>query len=139
MKKIAKPIISEKSFLLASAGKYTFAASRDYSKTQAKTAIENLYAVNVEKINSINAIGKTKVAKGKSGKRQDIKKFIFSLKKGQKIDLFDTEEKVKGNKSKTENIGKKPKKNIYRDFIKPQVSGDKLENNPTALSKRGGE
>lgn len=139
MKKIAKPIVSEKSYLLASAGKYTFACSRDYSKEQAKTAIENLYAVNVEKINTINVVGKVKISKGKSGNRQNIKKFIFTLKSGQKIDLFDIEEKAKNDKSKVEKLDLKSKKNIGRDRIKPQVSSKRSENNPTALSKRGGE
>jgi large subunit ribosomal protein L23 len=139
MKKIARPIVSEKSFLLASVGKYSFAASRDYSKEQAKSAIENLYAVNVEKINTINVTGKMKIAKGKSGKRQNIKKFIFTLKTGQKIDLFDIEEKAKESKTKAEKLSVKTNKNIGRDRIKPQVSGSRLDNNPTALSKRGGE
>lgn len=138
MKKIARPIVSEKSFLLASAGKYTFAASRDYSKLQAKTAIENLYAVNVEKINVVNVDGKMKASRGKNGKRQDIKKFILTLKPGQKIDLFDIEEKV-SDKSKSDKIDNKAKKNIDRGRIKAQVSGGRLDNNPTALSKRGGE
>lgn len=139
MKKIAKPIVSEKSFLLASAGKYTFACSRDYSKIQAKTAIESLYTVNVEKINVLNVTGKVKASRGKSGKRQDIKKFIFTLKNGQKIDLFDIEEKVKGDKLKSDKLDKKTKKNDERNRVKPQISGARLDNNPTALSKRGGE
>lgn len=139
MKKIARPIVSEKSFLLASAGKYTFAANKEYSKEQAKSAIENIYAVNVEKINAINVSGKMKVAKGKSGRRQDIKKFIFTLKKGQKIDLFDIEEKTKGDKSKVEKLDNKTKNNVERNRVKPQVSGERFDNNPTALSKRGGE
>jgi large subunit ribosomal protein L23 len=123
---------------LASAGKYTFAASRDYSKLQAKTAVENLYAVNVEKINVVNVSGKMKASRGKSGKRQDIKKFIFTLKKGQKIDLFDIEEKVT-DKSKAAKVETKINKNINRGRVKAQVSGGRLDNNPTALSKRGGE
>ena len=139
MKKIARPIVSEKSFLMAAAGKYTFAASKDYSKLQAKAAIEHLYSVNVEKINSINAVGKIKASKGKNGKRQDIKKFIFTLKKGQKIDLFDIEEKAAGKNVKSEKIEVKPKKVSLRDNIKSQLSGGRNENNPTALSKRGGE
>lgn len=139
MKKIAKPIVSEKSFLLASAGKYTFAADRNYSKIQAKTAIENLYDVKVKKINVLNISGKVKASRGKNGKRQDIKKFIFTLKAGQKIDLFDIEEKAKANKTKTEKMDKKDKKSILSRRIRPQVSGSGLDNNPTALSKRGGE
>lgn len=139
MKKIIRPIISEKSFLLASAGKYTFRISRDCSKIQAKTAVENLYAVNVEKINTVTVSGKTEVVRGKSSKRQDIKKIIFTLKKDQKIDLFGIEEKSKANKLEAEKIDKKTKKNIERDRIKSQLSGGRNDNNPTALSKRGGE
>lgn len=138
MKKLVKPIVSEKSFLLASAGKYTFVASKDYSKLQAKMAVENLYKVNVDKINVLNINGKIKLAKGKAVKRQDIKKFIFTLKNGQKIDLFDIEEKA-NNKLKTEKIDAKNKKKINKDYAKPQLIGGRKENNPTALSKRGGE
>jgi len=138
MKKLVKPIVSEKSFLLASAGKYTFATNIKYSKLQAKMAIENLYKINVEKINVLNINGKSKLTKGKLGKRQDIKKFIFNLKKGQKIDLFDIEEKVK-DKSKSEKTIIKNNKTLKKDFTKPQLAGGRKENNPTALSQRGGE
>ena len=52
------------------------------NKTNVKEAVENLFGVNVKKINIIVTKGKTKRFKGKKGKRKDIKKAIISLEKG---------------------------------------------------------
>ena len=69
MNKIIKnPIISEKSFSQASNGKYSFIAPTDLDKMEAKKKIEEIFNVNVIKINSYNVIGKTKKSRGFTGK-----------------------------------------------------------------------
>ena len=59
----------------------------DTNKTIVKKAVEKLFGVNVKKVNLITSKGKIKKFKGKKGKRNDTKKAIISLEKGQKIDI----------------------------------------------------
>ena len=56
-------------------------------KIDIKKSIELIYKVKVNSVNIIRVKGKTKVFKGKVGKRSDFKKAIVSLVKGQSIDL----------------------------------------------------
>ena len=56
-------------------------------KNQIKGAVESLFGVNVKKVNLIISKGKVKRFKGKKGKRNDTKKAIISLDKGEKIDI----------------------------------------------------
>ena len=84
---IEKPIITEKGTLLSNNSQVVFVVSMNANKTNVKEAVENLFGVNVKKINIIVTKGKTKRFKGKKGKRKDIKKAIISLEKGQKIDI----------------------------------------------------
>ena len=57
------------------------------NKFDIKKSIELIYGVKVSSVNVIRVKGKTKVFKGKVGKRSDYKKAIISLPKGQSIDL----------------------------------------------------
>lgn len=134
-KVIKNPHISEKSFADASVGKYCFLVSKNINKFEAKSKIEEMFSVNVIKINSSIIQGKIKSVKGKKGKRSDVKKITFSLKKNQKIDLFEVEklenEKVLDRKADH-------KKLFSRDNTKSQVDRARNENDPTALSMQGG-
>lgn len=88
---IQKPVITEKTLLLASRGWYTFAVGELVRKPQAASAIEDQYNVNVVAIKSIAMHGKMRRV-GKRAvhiKRPDWKKMIVRLKSGQKIDIFD--------------------------------------------------
>lgn len=84
---IQYPHITEKATLLSEQGKYIFKVKKDACKESFKAAIENIFKVKVEKVNVMVCKGKTKVFKGKPGKRQDFKKMIVTLEKGQTIDL----------------------------------------------------
>ena len=139
MNKIIKnPIISEKSFSQASNGKYSFIAPTDLDKMEAKKKIEEIFNVNVIKINSYNVIGKTKKSRGFTGKRKNIKKFLFTLKEKQKIDLFEVEEKSEIKDQKVQDEKKKKFSFIKNDRLKSQVNKARKENDPTALSMQGG-
>lgn len=139
MNKIIKnPIISEKSFSLAANGKYSFIAPRDLDKNEAKEKIEEIFNVNVIKINSFNVKGKIKKSKGFSGKRKNVKKFLFTLKEKQKIDLFEVEEKKEIKSQKLQDDKKKKFGFIKNDRLKSQVNKSRKENDPTALSMQGG-
>jgi large subunit ribosomal protein L23 len=89
---LRKPIITEKTQSLNAAGKYTFQVDRDANKIQIASAIEKMYGVSVEKVNTITQIGKKKSrmtrTKMSSGKTSTFKKAIITLKKGELIDFY---------------------------------------------------
>ena len=84
---ILKPIVTEKSTILSENNQIVFLVNINSNKIDIKKSIELIYGVKVNSINIIRVKGKTKVFKGKVGKRSDYKKAIISLSKGQSIDL----------------------------------------------------
>ncbi len=84
---IVAPVVTEKSTLAGQHGKYTFKVSCCASKTTIKQAVETIFGVNVTKINVNNIDGKTKIFKGREGKRNSYRKAVVTLKEGQSIDL----------------------------------------------------
>lgn len=135
---VKKPLISEKSFQLVGKNQYTFIGSQSLTCNQAKKQIESIFNVTVLGVNSANISGKRKMARGHLGKRKDFKKFIITLKDGQKIDLFDIEENERDKKQKSQE-----KKGFLPNLIKgsrarSQVDRGRQDNDPTALSMQGG-
>jgi len=84
---IVKPVVTEKSTTLSENNQIVFLVNLDSNKIDIKKSIELIYGVKVSSVNVIRVKGKTKVFKGKVGKRSDYKKAIVSLVKGQSIDL----------------------------------------------------
>ena len=84
---IIKPIISEKSYALIDEGKYTLEVDTRSNKTEIKQAIEEIFSVKVDSINTLNRVGKTRKTRFGMGKRKDTKRAIVSLKSGS-IDIF---------------------------------------------------
>ena len=82
------PVISEKSYGLLDANKYTFEVHPDANKTQIKIAVEKLFSVKVTDVNTLNRPGKRKRTKGGFGKRKAIKRAIVTLRDGDRIDVF---------------------------------------------------
>src|SRR3954453_7374521 len=82
------PVISEKSYGLIDEGKYTFLVHPDANKTQIKIAVEQVFNVKVERVNTVNRNGKRKRTRFGYGKRNDTKRAIVSLASGDRIDLF---------------------------------------------------
>jgi large subunit ribosomal protein L23 len=91
---IIKPIVTEKQTLITEKkeNRVGFRVTPDADKFQIKKAIEELYGVNVVKVNTMNYDGKRKSRYTKSGvingKEAAFKKAIVTLKEGQKIDFF---------------------------------------------------
>lgn len=96
---LIKPVVSEKSFDLASEKdkkdkrnkkrKYTFIVSGDANKIEVKKAVEKMYEVEVENVNMINITGK-RVRWGRYrevGQKSMKRKAVVTLKKGD-IDIF---------------------------------------------------
>lgn len=84
---IERPIITEKSTYAAEQNKVVFAVNPTATKKDIKAAIEQLFAVKVEKVNTIKTPGKVKRFRGRVGQRSDQRKAIVTLKQGQSIDV----------------------------------------------------
>jgi large subunit ribosomal protein L23 len=85
---ILAPVVSEKSYNLIDDGKYTFIVDPRSSKTEIKNAIEKIFDVKVEAVNTVSRIGKTRRTRVGQGKRKDTKRAIVTLRAGQTIDIF---------------------------------------------------
>ncbi|NDA07867.1 MAG: 50S ribosomal protein L23 [Alphaproteobacteria bacterium] len=85
---ILRPIVTEKSTMLAEQNKIGFVVPMSATKPEIKAAVELLYKVNVEAVNTSVLKGKTKRFRGVLGRRIDQKKAIVTLADGQSIDLM---------------------------------------------------
>ncbi|MDR1722781.1 MAG: 50S ribosomal protein L23 [Tannerella sp.] len=91
---IIKPIVTEKLTAITEKfpNRFGFRVQPDANKLQIKKAVEDMYQVTVEDVNTINYSGKNKSRYTKSGVvsgRQDaFKKAIVTLKTGDTIDFF---------------------------------------------------
>jgi len=81
------PVISEKTYGLLDDGKYTFLVDPRANKTEIKIAVEELFGVEVESVNTINRKGKARRTKFGMGRRKNTKRAIVSLRSGS-IDIF---------------------------------------------------
>ncbi len=87
---IIKPIISEHSMEQTIDRKYTFAVALDANKIEIRKAIEEIFGVTVEKVNTMRVLGKIKRMGRNSGKRPDWKKAIVKLTEDSKsIEFFE--------------------------------------------------
>lgn len=87
---IKKPVISERSMDDMADKKYTFEVDVRANKTEIKKAIEKIFAVKVDKVNTLNVIGKYKRMGKHVGKRPDRKKAIVKLTADSKeIEFFE--------------------------------------------------
>jgi large subunit ribosomal protein L23 len=89
---ILRPIVSEKSYALLDVGVYTFVVAPGSNKVQIRQAVEQLFNVQVVKVNTLNRKGKRKRNRRSMtlGKRPDTKRAIVTLAEGQRIPLFES-------------------------------------------------
>lgn len=86
---ILKPVISEKSMADVQDRKYTFKVAVNANKTQVKMAVEEIFGVNVEKVNIMNVNGKVKKMGKNIGMTASSKKAIVTLtEKSKQIEFF---------------------------------------------------
>ena len=86
---ILAPVISEKSYGLIEDNVYTFIVHPDSNKTQIKIAIEKIFAVKVDSVNTANRQGKRKRTRYGYGRRKNTKRAIVTLAADSKpIDIF---------------------------------------------------
>ena len=92
MSVLKKPLVTEKVSALNEKGKYGFIVDAEANKVEIKKAVEKQYGVNVEKVNTLNVMGKQKTRYTKtgilSGRKPAYKKAIVTLAQGEVIDFY---------------------------------------------------
>ena len=88
---IIRPLLSEKSYAGIQDKRYSFVVAKNSNKTQIKLAIEEIFGVIVEKVNTVNVMGKLKRMGRNEGFTPAYKKAIVQLSKDSKsIEFFDS-------------------------------------------------
>ena len=86
---IIKPIVTEQSMAAMAENKYTFVVSKSANKTEIKKAVEAIFGVNVEKVNTLNYDGKVKRMGRSVGRTASFKKAVVKLTADSKeIEFF---------------------------------------------------
>jgi large subunit ribosomal protein L23 len=85
------PVVSEKSYALLAANKYTFRIHPDAHKTQVRQAVEQIFNVRVEDVRTVNVKSKPKRRGMTSGRTREWKKAIVQLHPDDTIELFEGE------------------------------------------------
>ena len=92
MSVLIKPIITEKVSAQNESGKYGFVVDLDANKVEIKKAVEKMYGVNVQDVNTMRYQGKSKSrftkARVISGRSASFKKAIVQLAEGEMIDFY---------------------------------------------------
>jgi large subunit ribosomal protein L23 len=86
---IIKPIVSEKSYALLAANKYTFRIHPDANKTQVRQAVEDIFGVRVEDVRTVNVRSKPKRRGMTAGRTREWKKAVVQLHPDDSIELFE--------------------------------------------------
>ncbi|MGI6585713.1 MAG: 50S ribosomal protein L23 [Gracilibacteraceae bacterium] len=87
---IRKPVITEKSMNEMADKKYTFIVDVNANKTEIKNAVEEIFKVKVDKVNTIKVLGKMKRMGKYEGRRPSYKKAVVKLTKDSKgIEFFE--------------------------------------------------
>lgn len=92
---IIKPLLTEKSYAGIANKVYSFVVAKSANKIEIKKAVEQLFGVQVESVNTVVVKGHKKVQNTKAGRTEgrtsDYKKAIVTLKEGSKtIAFFDS-------------------------------------------------
>ncbi len=87
---IKRPVITEESMAQMQERKYTFEVDKKANKIQIRQAVEEVFGVKVQSVNTMNVLGKYKRMGKNMGKRADWKKAVVTLAENSKtIEFFD--------------------------------------------------
>ena len=86
---LIRPVVSEKSYELLAANKYTFRVHERANKTQVRQAIEEIFGVRVEGVRTAWVKPKPKRRGLHSGTRRRWKKAVVTLHADDSIELFE--------------------------------------------------
>ena len=84
---IIAPVITEKSTMASENNQVVFKVAGTASKPEIKAAVEALFNVKVDGVNTLNRKGKKKRFRGIVGRQKDFKKAIVTLAEGHSIDV----------------------------------------------------
>ena len=85
---VIRPVVSEKSYVLATAHKYVFRVHPDAHKTQIRQAVEALFDVGVVDVRTMTVKSKPKRRGQIHGRTRSWKKAIVQLREGDTIPIF---------------------------------------------------
>jgi large subunit ribosomal protein L23 len=85
---LIRPVVSEKSYALAAADKYTFRVHERAHKTQIRQAVEALFEVHVVAVRTSSVKSKPKRRGVTSGRTRQWKKAIVQVRAGERIPIF---------------------------------------------------
>jgi large subunit ribosomal protein L23 len=86
---IIKPVISEKSYALLAANKYTFRIHPQAHKTQVRQAVEEIFGVRVQEVRTMSVKSKPKRRGYTAGRSRQWKKAVVQLHPEDTIELFE--------------------------------------------------
>lgn len=86
---LIRPVVSEKSYALLAANKYTFRIHPEANKTQVRQAVEEIFGVRVEDVRTVNVRSKPKRRGYTSGRTREWKKAVVQLHQDDSIELFE--------------------------------------------------
>ena len=84
---ILSPVVTEKATMASQNNQVIFRVARTATKPEIKEAVEKLFNVKVEGVNTLVTKGKSKMFRGIKGRRSDVKKAVVTLEEGQTIDV----------------------------------------------------
>ena len=93
---IIRPVVSEKSYVLAAADRYTFRVHPEAHKTQIRQAVEQLFDVNVVEVRTSAVRSKPKRRGMTSGRTRAWKKAVVQVREGQSIPIFQALQGLEG-------------------------------------------
>lgn len=93
---IIRPVVTEKSEILSTKkNQYTFLVAKDCNKIEVSKAIEKMYSVSVDSVNTALIPGKPKTRNSRNavlkGQKSSYKKAFVRLKAGDEINIFGDE------------------------------------------------
>jgi large subunit ribosomal protein L23 len=84
---IKSPVITEKATMGSEHNQVTFRVPLDATKPEIKAAVEGVFDVKVNAVNTLIQKGKAKRFRGRMGRRSDVKKAVVTLAEGHSIDV----------------------------------------------------
>ncbi|HEV2572504.1 50S ribosomal protein L23 [Methylocella sp. CPCC 101449] len=84
---IVSPVITEKATMASEQNKVVFKVRKEATKTEIKLAVERLFDVKVESVNTNVRKGKNRVFRGRRGIQGDVKRAVVTLAEGHRIDV----------------------------------------------------
>src|ERR1039457_4116834 len=85
---IIRPVVSEKTYVLSAANRYTFRVHSDAHKTQIRQAVEELFDVHVVEVRTLSVKSKPKRRGVSKGRTRNWKKAIVQVRAGESIPIF---------------------------------------------------